>query len=68
MHGTRKFGLIAQETQTHLPDVVIDTRIPLDSDPEGPTMLGMDYNGVLAVMLRHIRSLETRLAALEGGA
>lgn len=68
MHGTRKFGLIAQETQTHLPDVVIDTKIPLDSDPEGPTMLGMDYNGVLAVMLRHIQSLETRLAALEGGA
>lgn len=55
--GAARVGVIAQEVQEHLPEVV----------GEGPDGLHVDYGNIVGVLIPAIQELAAKVRALEGG-
>jgi hypothetical protein len=55
---TTRYGFIAQEVQEILPDLITGTESEND-------VLGLDYNGILAVLVKAVQELSAKVAALE---
>ena len=53
-----RYGFIAQEVQEILPDLITGTESEND-------VLGLDYNGILAVLVKAVQELSAKVAALE---
>ena len=62
-NGTIHLGLIAQEVQTVVPEVV--TQGPLKIDETEPT-LGVSYQKLIPLLIETIKELEARITELEG--
>ena len=62
-NGTIHLGLIAQEVQTVVPEVV--TEGPLKIDETEPT-LGVSYQKLIPLLIETIKELEARITELEG--
>jgi hypothetical protein len=70
----RDVGLIAQDIRKVLPEAVAqDVKAPI-TDPDGEGFLGVNYNGVTALLVESVKALreellgtKERLAALENG-
>lgn len=65
----REIGLIAQDVQAVLPEVVHETNRPRDSEgkeiaSEAP-LLGISYTDIIAVLVEAIKELSAKVAALE---
>jgi len=54
----KRYGFIAQEVQSILPDTITGTETETE-------YLGLDYNGVLAVAVKAIQELSAKVTALE---
>ena len=65
----RQVGLIAQDTQEVLPEVVFQA--PPKTNEQGETtegLLGVAYGSLVAVLVEAVKELSAKVTALEGGA
>jgi hypothetical protein len=66
----RHVGLIAQDVQPVLPEVVHETGAPHDAEGKAiegePPLLGVSYGNVVAVLIEAVKELAARVAVLEG--
>jgi hypothetical protein len=67
--GSRKdqidYGVIAQEVETVMPEIVHDMTMPLLTNDEETVYKTVDYSRFSAVLINAIKELEARLATLE---
>ena len=67
--GSRKdqtdYGVIAQEVEKVMPEIVHDMTMPLLTNDEETVYKTVDYSRLSAVLINSIQELEARLAALE---
>jgi hypothetical protein len=67
--GSRKdqtdYGVIAQEVETVMPEIVHDMTMPLLTNDEETVYKTVDYSRLSAVLINAIKELEAKVAALE---
>ena len=67
--GSRKdetdYGVIAQEVEKVIPEIVHDMTMPLLTNDEETVYKTVDYSRLSAVLINAVKELEARLAALE---
>jgi hypothetical protein len=62
----RQVGLIAQDVQPVLPEVVFETGEAVEPEGDASPMLGLAYPNIVAVLINAVKELSARVAALEG--
>jgi hypothetical protein len=62
--GNTNIGLLAQDVANIIPEVVMPSQLDTDTDYTGLTNhLGIDYSGLVPVLIKAIQELEARLVA-----
>jgi hypothetical protein len=58
-------GLLAQDVAAVLPEAIEITGLAPANDPEGPGLMSLNYNGVIALLVNAVKELSAKVDALE---